>query len=63
MFGIKIKWPDGWIWVPDIQPTTVDFSEDTPVMLFDTEEQAEATAEIFRKPGKEHNVLVMPYEE
>lgn len=54
-FGVMVKWPDGWTWVTEIRGPDAD----TPVK-FPTETDAEEHAEIWRKPGKEHLVKVMP---
>lgn len=59
MYGVKIQWPDGdWTWV-----TKGDHGEEPTPLLFETEEQADEHASLWRKPGKERYVRVVSYEQ
>ena len=56
-YAIKIKVEDDWIFV------TEDSLDGLVPMLYNTSQEAEELAEVWRLPGREYNVKVVTYDE
>lgn len=60
-YGVQIQFENDWLWVHDSGLNGIA-RDDIHPCLFDTIEQAEEHADIWRQPGHEDKVKVLKYD-